>query len=111
MKHYDRKKKKWVDGEAPDTKKSPRDKDICRGQKPHDFVLVLPDHVTYTNTYNFNAQAYYDILDEIDDFEIKAHQRMQELGIQSKYSSFRYRRMRLYMCSVCKKRHYEHPDD
>jgi len=111
MKKYDREKKKWV--EETDINKKLKKRELCRGGKEHDYVLVLPEHVTYTEDYKHNPEAYYAILDEIEEFSLKAMERITALGVVSKYYSMpsKYRRVRLYLCSVCKKKHHEYPDN
>jgi hypothetical protein len=111
MKKYDEKLRKYVSVEEYDRTHTPKDKEICRGKKPHDFVLVLPDFVSYTADYQFNPEEYYRILDDNVDYFNKSTEILTKMGIIVGHRSWRDRReTRLYICSVCKKRKYEYPD-
>lgn len=106
MKHYDRTKRKWV-GETEVVKK-PRDKHVCKGGRPHSYVLVLPHGVSYGPDYKFNPEAYYAILDEIQDFVEQKKKDVEVLGIDKiKYSwSWNYSTYRHWVCSVCGKKEW-----
>ncbi len=107
MKIYDREKKKWVSQEAYEKSRNARDKKLCRGKRPHDFVLVLPDYVSYSANYNFKPEIYYEICDETQAFLGKQKERLIAMGIIPRYGIGGRKETRLYMCSVCKKRDYQ----
>lgn len=107
MKKYDHKEREWVTEEEYDRRMSKRDTSLCRGKKPHDFVLVLPSYVGYDETYKFNPEEYYKILDEGRDFEKKQKERMAELGIKPRYFSWNHYERRMFMCTICKKVKYK----
>lgn len=87
--------------------KKRKDPKICRGGKPHDFILVLPFHVTYDpNTYKFNPDEYYKIMDEEAERAEEVDRKLAAIGVKKKYSSWRHRETRCYICSVCKKQRY-----
>ncbi len=101
MKIYDREKKKWVTQEEYDKSHKPRDKKVCRGGKPHDFVLVLPFYTSYDEAYKFKPEDYYKIMDERFDFIEKQKVQLEKMGIKDR--GWNRKETRLYMCSVCKK--------
>ena len=108
MKKYDRETKKWVDAEVLDKRQNERDKKLCRGKKPHDFVLVLPSSVTYDSTYKFNPEEYYKLMDEQYEYQEEIKKKLKALGIESKrFGFYKYEQIRYFMCSVCKKQKYE----
>lgn len=101
-----KKHSKKIEHEYDSNGKSLKKRETCRGGKPHDFVLVLPDHVTYNEDYQFNPEAYYQLEEERIAFDKDMERRALELGITNKY---RYSRdmfgvRRCYRCSVCYKK-------
>lgn len=106
MKKYDRETKKWISVDEHDKKYSPRDKSLCRGKKPHDYVLVLPNYIRFDSTYKFNPEEYYRIENETHDFLNEQVEKLKNIGIITK----RYERKptKMFMCSVCKKQKYEY---
>lgn len=107
MKQYDRETKRWVESDVLDKRLSSRDPKVCRGKKPHDFVLVLPLHVHPAEGYKGDPKAYYDLMDEryqlLEDFNKK----VAEIGVRGSYHLWNRKESRLYICSVCSKRKYE----
>lgn len=106
MKVYNREKKRWISQEEHERLKKPRDKKVCRGGKPHDFVLVLPTWgVKWDGVSPYDAEAYYKAMEERAEFIEKQNQALAKKGIivrdrtrtETKY----------YVCSVCKKQDYE----
>lgn len=108
MKKYDNKLKKYVTQEEWDKSHKHKDKDLCKGKRPHDFVLVLPFHITYNSTYKFNPEMYYKIVDEINEFKEKQDKRLIDMGIVKRYGDWNRAETRCFMCSVCKKQKYEY---
>ncbi len=112
MKRYDRKTKKYVTQEEYDRSHATKDKDLCRGKKPHDFVLVLPDWVTYVQgVYKFDARVYYDLMEKKRLFNDSISALLAQAGIASRYgtSDFADRKeTRHYVCTVCSKRKWEY---
>ena len=111
MKKYIREKKKWVSVEEYDRFYSKK-KEGCRGGKPHDFLLVLPDYLAkWDGKSPYNAKAYYDKMDERREFIKKQEDELLVLGIICRENSWRVmsRETRRLMCSVCKKQDYEFP--
>ena len=108
MKKYSRIAKKHVTPEEYDRIHSTKDKDFCKGKKPHDFVLVLPHYVTYDETYKHNPLEYYKLKAELEDFEDAIDKKVRALGVVER--TFRISRLRrknyLFICSVCKKQEY-----
>lgn len=108
-KKYLREKKKWVTEEEYDKFYSSHDKKLCRGGKPHDFVLVLPTHVKYDeNIYKFNPEDYYKLMEEEYQFFEEQKKKMLAMGVT--YGRWNSKPYRLYMCSVCKKQNYIHEE-
>ena len=105
MKEYNRTTKKYE--EATDIKLKKRE--LCRGGREHDYVLVLPDHVNYNETYKFNPEKYYELVDKQSDLEDKLNTELAEMGIVNRFGSVRlaWRARKCFMCSVCKKKKYE----
>lgn len=112
MKKYDREKKKWVTVEEYERTHQPRDKHFCHGKTPHDFVLVLPEYVSYNEKYQHNPEAYYELLDEFEKLEEEVDEKIKSMGVVERFSrSSKWRRSyRFYLCSVCKKKHYEYKE-
>lgn len=112
MKKYDRSSKKWISIEEYERIHKPRNKEFCRGKKPHDFVLVLPEYVSYNEKYQHNPEAYYELIDAIDVFEEELDRRIKDLGVVERFSrGTKWKRSyRFYLCSVCKKKHYEYKE-
>lgn len=106
MKQYDYKARKWITQEEYDKRYPPhKDKEICRGKKPHDWILVLPNYVGYTETYRHNPEVYYKLMEEAQTYSENLSKRLLELGIKSRYhmSFASFAEHKLYICSVCKK--------
>ena len=105
MKEYNRTTKKWEEDVDIKLKK----RELCKGGKLHDYVLVLPDHETYDETYKFNPEKYYEIMEEMGKYEDEIKKKLAEMGVKSKYSRFNLNRWihRYYICSVCKKKKYD----
>lgn len=109
MKHYDRAKKKWVTQEELDTAKKPRDKDVCKGRRPHDYVLVLPWYVQTDEKYQFNPEKYYDMMKKRLAFIEKQDSELKSMGIFR--ASYNGNESKLFICSVCKKQKYVTPKE
>ena len=104
MKEYNRTTKKW--GEATDIKLKKRE--LCKGGKEHDYLLVLPDYVSYTESYKFNPEAYYELMEDLDKYTKENDRKLVEMGLKSRLFRFlpSSSTRRNYMCSVCKKKKY-----
>ncbi len=105
MKKYDRNKKEWVSQEEYDKRMNQRDTKLCRGKKPHDFVLILPYGVEYQPTYEFNPHEYYKICDERYVYLESLKERFAAIGIKERF--YTHKESRMYICSVCKKHKYQ----
>lgn len=105
MKEYNRTTKKWE--ETTDIKLKKRE--LCRGGREHDFLLVLPDHEDYDETYKFNPEMYYELLEDLGKYENKVAQQLKEMGVKSRYTRFNLSQWvrRHYICSVCRKKKYD----
>ena len=107
---YDQKSKRWMTDEEYQRKYKKRQ--TCKGGREHDWVKVLPHGVeAILPTYKGDAELYYVIEKEIEDFKEKKLKELEEKhGIKSRYSSgfsrFTQQR-RIFMCSVCHKQKYE----
>lgn len=110
MKKYDRETKKWVDADVLEKRMNKRDPELCKAKKPHDYVLVLPEHVHYDSTYNFNPEGYYKLSDRKYDVLESYKKELAAMGIRDAWGWNR-KETRLYMCTVCKKRKYDFPKD
>jgi hypothetical protein len=107
MKKYDSKQRKWISKEEYDKRYPKHDKALCKGKRPHNFILVLPHFVTYNSKYDFNASKYYEIMDALNDYTNKEYERLSELGIITRTWRSDRKEPKLFMCSVCKKQKYE----
>lgn len=104
-KKYIQEKKKWVTEEEHEKYISLKTPKGCRGDKEHDFVLMLPDHTAkWDGKSPYNAQAYYDAMEDIRAFKEKKRTELAALGIivQKPWSSD----WKKYVCSVCNKQAY-----
>lgn len=108
MKKYDREKKKWVSVEAYDKSHKHKDKDLCKGSRPHNFMLVLPLYVTHTLKYDYDAQKYYDVMDEEFEFKNKQRERLENMGINIRRHYYDKKETRFYVCSICGKQRYDY---
>lgn len=106
MKKYDRTTKRWVDADTLDKRMNKRDPEACRGKKPHDYVLVLPDHVKYDSTYNFKAEQYYELSDAKHALLEGYREQLGKMGIREAWG-WNHKETRMYICTVCKKRKYD----
>lgn len=106
MKEYDREKKKWVSVDAKERELKLKKRKMCRGGRPHNFVLVLPMYVHFNELYKFNPEEYYKIMEEYDAFIDEQDQKFKKLGIVTRFGGGLYGRNKTYMCSVCKKVEY-----
>ena len=101
MKQYDPESKKYLDEEVILQKVTKRK--LCKGKKEHDYVLVLPDHVTYNEDYKFNPEFYYKTMEETNRFEYEQEQKLVKAGMVMKYGRSFFVERKTYMCTVCKK--------
>lgn len=101
MKKYDRETKKWLTEEEYQALKKKRR--LCKGGKPHNFVLVLPDYVKCNK--NNQPEKYYKIEDQTIDFLTRQNEKLKKLGFE--VSSYQRKEARYYNCSVCDKIKYE----
>lgn len=104
---YDRKKKQWITQEEHDRRYSKRPKNVCRGGRPHDFVLVLPSWVRTNERYNLDPLPYYEAQEAARAFQERMSNELADRGIMvSRYHGLGSG-MRHYVCSVCKKQEYK----
>lgn len=107
MKRYDREKRKYISEEEYQEGKKKRE--LCRGGKPHDYILVLPYHARHTDSVLGIdiAEEYYRIIDEFEDLLDKREERLKAIGVTEGFYRSSIRREREYVCSVCQKKHFE----
>ena len=102
MKKYYRPLKKYCTEEEIEKHKSKaKDPKLCRGGRPHDFVLILPSFISHTEKYNHDATRYYEILKEVHDFEKAKSQELEDLGIQDSLGNWRDWEWKTYGCTIC----------
>ena len=105
MKKYLREKKKWVSEEEYEAFHAKKIAGVCKGNRPHDFVLVLPSWgVQWDGVTKYDAEAYYKAMEEREEFIKSQDEELVKKGIlvRACYSS----NSRHYACSVCQKRKY-----
>lgn len=108
---YDRKKKEYITEEEYERRYSKRDKDICRGKRPHDFVLTLPLWVKSDERYERNPdpEAYYRAVEQLAEFQKGVSEELEAFsGIHLSPSYGLGRPIRRYVCAVCGKQEYKH---
>lgn len=103
MKEYNRQSKIWQEIDPNNKKESLKQRELCVGQKPHQYELVMPDYITRTNQGTFSQETiikFYSLEDQLDECN-KAHKEsLLELGIDNGYSGT-MRNVRYFACAVC----------
>ena len=110
MKVYDRDKRKWVEQDVLEKEREAKLKKakLCRGQKPHDFLLVLPSYVPKLKGDHTQEEIeeYYLSEKRVAEFMEQEKENLAKYGIGSR-SSFRLgRQTKYYECSICRKKEY-----
>lgn len=113
MKQYRRDAKQHMDNEEYAKWRSSRDKKVCRGGKPHDYILVAPyGFKKVDQPFGFldteQIVECYKSQEKVNEFLRKEEERLKALGIEHKYTGWRYQVTKRYICSVCKKQKYEY---
>ena len=106
MKKYNRTTKKWEE-EVVNPKLKQRD--TCKGGKPHDWVLTLPFGYEHIEGLYTDAEPVYEAFEALQAMYDTLHRELEKVGIVRKSRllwSKDYTRTREYMCSVCGKRHW-----
>ena len=110
MKEYNRTTKKYE--EKSEVVGSLKKKETCRGGKPHDFLIVLPEFISMRNrdidTATENVIKYYESEDRIHDFIQKEVEFKKSLGIHIGVSGWKSKITRYFRCSVCGKKDCEY---
>lgn len=102
MKKYDHQSRKWVTEE--EFKNIYKKLNACKqGRKDHDYVLVLPDYITYNDNYKFDPEIYYKAEEEMQRQVIAHRDYLLSVGIEARFLS-EHPVYRTYKCSVCGKR-------
>lgn len=107
MKEYNRQTKRW---EEPQEKVgSLKTKKLCRGNKPHDYQVVLPFYVKTIGVVTPEAVfEYYESEKRKIAFVLAEQEKMKQLGIIVTHG-FGFNRSTQYLeCSVCGKKEYEY---
>lgn len=102
MKKYDRENRKWITEEEYNRKCKVRK--LCKGNKDHDYILVLPWGVSYNENYKHDAQVYYDAEQEVKDFKKKIYHKLYKKGIIARNSMCSPSYMdshKNYKCVIC----------
>ena len=105
MKEYNRTTKKWE--EAVDIKLKKRE--LCRGGKEHDYVLILPWGYEHIEGLYIDAEPLYKAQDTIRAMQNTLDEELLKVGIKRTEKRFSdlFKPRREYMCSVCKKKKYD----
>ena len=97
---YDRQMGKWVHPDNVTSLKKPK---TCRGGKPHDWQLVIPDYVSLTKICTEEmAKAYYESEERVREFTLQEEKELEKIGIKS--HSWLGFGSRHYKCIVCGKK-------
>lgn len=109
MKHYDRETNTWMTED--EYREHKRKRELCKGSKPHDFVLVLPSHARHsTSVLGIEvAEDYYRIMDDIVDYTRAQYSNLTSIGIHAKVYPPRYP-VREYLCMECGKKDYQYKE-
>jgi hypothetical protein len=109
MKVYDRQKKKWVDEETVKSG-SLKSRVLCKGKRPHNFILTLPDYMrSFSRELTPDeAEKFYIIEEETKEFLTSQAKKLADLGIRN--TGYIGRVIRYYRCDVCGKKDYKHPE-
>jgi len=104
MKEYNRTTKRW---EEPDKNGSLKKPETCKGKKPHDFVLLIPQYINRQHLpfSKDQVEEYYAIEDERKMMNEVLDDKLMRLGINQRHYGGRC--TRYYVCSVCGKNKYE----
>jgi hypothetical protein len=104
MKVYNRQTKKW-EGESAKVGSLKKPK-LCKGNRPHDFVLLVPSYVKRDHElFKEEIEKYYEIEEERDSVNKIIDEKLLKIGIQ--HRGWRGTRDKLYRCSVCGKQEYK----
>lgn len=108
MKVYDRKSKKWVEEDVVKAG-SLKKPDTCKGKRPHNFILVLPEYIKTTTEITPEAVAkYYEIEEETHTLLVNQANKLAGIGIRS--TGWNRKPTKYYRCDVCGKKDYIYPD-
>ncbi len=106
MKEYDREKRKYVEKTTGQGKFKSRE--TCRGRKPHDYILTLPEYVKVTDDIVPEAiTEYYASEIRRREFENAEDEKLRKLGLKIWGKSHWHSMMKRYRCTVCDKREYK----
>ena len=105
MKKYDGESKKWIEEEELEKKLKKRK--LCKGNREHDYILVLPPYIKHkTSLLGAEvAEDYYRIERERDELNEAKDKELQAIGINRR-TGFRSNHKN-YLCAVCGKREYK----
>ena len=97
---FDRQTGKWVLLDNVSSLKKPK---TCRGGKPHDWQLVIPDYISLTKPMTEEmAVAYYESEERVREFTEQENKKLDKIGIKSHHwTGFGSRH---YRCKVCDKK-------
>lgn len=104
MKTYNRKTKKWEEV-SKENVGSLKKRDLCKGGKPHDPILVLPSYVrTSSSLLGIDvAEKYYKLEEEIYAYIDSKKGDYEALGISPQHFGYNTTVNKYYICSVCNK--------
>jgi hypothetical protein len=104
MKQYNRTTKKWEEVEKNGSLKKPK---LCKGQRPHDFVLLIPPYINHKmNLSKDEIESYYEIENNRNYMNKEFDKELLVLGVVSHHWSTSP--TRFYRCSVCGKQKYDY---
>ena len=80
--------------------------ETCRGKRPHDWVLLIPEHIQRDHNLDKDEIEYfYRLEDQREAENEKVEKALTSIGIH--YYRYLGIRSRFYKCSVCGKKKYE----
>lgn len=105
MKEYNRTTKKWEEKEKQGSLKK---RELCKGHRPHKFILILPKWVKRNHDlFKEEIERYYQLEEARDLINHEYDKKLNEIGVGHSWSSPFRARGRYYRCEVCGKENYE----
>ena len=104
MKTYNRKTRIWEEEKPVGDLKKPK---LCKGGKPHNFLLALPEYVQVNGALTpYGIEEYYKIEAErlLTNMELDEKLRAWGIKVNRFYGGKDYKH---YKCSVCGKKKFE----
>jgi hypothetical protein len=104
MKEYNRKTKRWEEEKPVGSLKK---LETCKGKKPHEFVLLIPNHVYRDHLLSKDEiEKYYEIEEKRKIAQEFFDLEQNKIGVRCN-RHWSYHNPRFYKCAICGKEKYE----